>query len=115
MLRPGLYEVVQELAEEDNLPISRVCGYLIEQALVNRGLWDEKLRERIAQGDVVEKSPATASFNKLDLVENKMVEQVISNNSSLSEKNSDSNKIEITDDLLALAKKLKALKALELL
>ena len=113
MLRPGLHEVVEELADEQNLPLSRVCGYLIEQALVNRGLWDEELRKRIQKEDIVEKSPAAASFNKTDLLDIKGVSSVETVSSNT--KNQEIDKTNIDPQLLAMAKKLQTLKELELI
>ena len=44
MLRTEVYEIVQDLAVQDNISVSKAAGILVEAALANRSLWDQKIK-----------------------------------------------------------------------
>ena len=111
MLRPEILEIVQELAEDDNLPLSRTCGILIEQALVSRALWDNKTRKRIPKEAT--EDPHYKSVTKNDIIDSLpdgVETELVTKKAEPLE-----NDIDLDPELLALAKKLKALKQLDLL
>lgn len=115
MLRPEVYEIVKELAEEDNLSDSKTISILVEQALVERSLWDSRTRQRMPKE--VTDDPHFKSVNRTDILadlpEGVQVETVMTKNTNQQPQSEPT--IELDDELLALAKKLKALKALELI
>ena len=67
MLRPEVYDIVKELADEDKLSNSKTMSILVEQALVSRSLWDAKTRKRIPKE--VQSDPHFRSVGKIDLLD----------------------------------------------
>ena len=92
LLRPDVYEIVKELSEEENITLSKVCGLLVEQALVNRGLWDKKRKIKPSM------SPDAKSLHRLDVLDTKL------------DTPKDPEPTELDPDDLKLLKKIKALK-----
>ena len=97
LLRPDVYEIVKELSEEENITLSKVCGLLVEQALVNRGLWDKKRRIKPSM------DPDAKSLHRLDVFETKVPEP------------KDPEPTELDPEDLKLIKKIKALREAGLL
>lgn len=110
MLRPEVYEIVNDLAEQDNITLSKTCGILVEAALAQRSLWDATTRKRIKPE--MTQDPHYRSVNKTDILdsvpENRTTELVTKKAEPLT------NDTELDPELLALAKKLQALKSLDL-
>ena len=113
MLRPEVFEIVQDLADADNISVSKTCGILVEAALAHRSLWDATTRKRIPQE--MTKDPSFRSVTRADILdvipEEKTVELVQKNAEPLTK----TDEPELDAELLALAKKLQALKQLDLL
>ena len=113
MLRNEVYEIVQDLAVQDNISVSKAAGILVEAALAHRSLWDQKTRKRIPAG--MTKDPSFMSVTKADMLdglpENVSTELVQKNAEPVTKEPEP----ELDADLLALAKKLQALKQLDLL
>ena len=97
LLRPDVFDIVKDLSDEENITLSKVCGYLIEQALVNRGLWDKKRRIKLTD------TPEAKSLHKTELFD-----------AAIPDVPKDPN-TELEPDDLKLLMKLKALKQAGLL
>ena len=110
MLRPEVYEIVNDLAEQDNITLSKTCGILVEAALAQRSLWDATTRKRI-KPEMLD-DPHYKSVTKSDILdvvpEGRKTELVTKKAEPLTKDT------ELDPELLALAKKLQALKSLDL-
>lgn len=108
MLRPEIYSIIEDLRDEDNLSDSKICSILIEQALVERSLWDKDTRKRIpkeATDDASFKSVTkTDILDGIELPPNVTVQTTTKHERPQTE----------DPEILELAKKLQALKAVGL-
>ena len=111
MLRPEIAEIVEDLAEQDNLSASKVCGILIEAALAQRSLWDRETRKRIPSD--LGSDPHSKSVNREDIFES-LPPTVVAEKVMTKTKQPEQD-LNLDPELLELAKKLQALKALDLL
>ena len=111
MLRPEVFAIVQDLAVADNITMSKTCGILVEAALAQRSLWDQNTRSRI-KPEMTE-DPHYKSVTREDIIEsvpeNRTTELISKKAKPLTEEP------ELDDELMALARKLQALKSLDLL
>lgn len=111
MLRPEVFEIVQDLADADNISVSKTCGILVEAALANRSLWDASTRKRIKPE--MTQDPTFRSVTRTDILdvvpETRTTELVTEKQEPKTEES------ELDDELMALARKLQALKQLDLL
>ena len=109
MLRTEVYEIVQDLAVQDNISVSKAAGILVEAALANRSLWDQKTRKRIPAG--MTKDPSFMSVTKADMLdrlpENVSTELVQKNTVPVTKE--PEQEPELDAELLALARNFKLL------
>ena len=113
MLRPEVFEIVQDLALADNITMSKTCGILVEAALAQRSLWDQNTRSRI-KPEMTEDA-TYKSVTREDIIESvpeTHTKELVQKNTVPSTKTED---LDLDPEMLALVKKLKTLKALDLL
>ena len=109
MLRPEIWEIVEELRDEDNLSDSKICAILIEQALVNRALWDKKTRQRLPAD--TGSDPASKSLNKTDILEGIELPEGVTVQTTTKHQQPETEE----QELMEIAKKLRLLKQLEMI
>lgn len=115
MLRPEVYEIVSDLAEADNISVSKTAGILVEAALANRSLWDQKTRKRIKPEMM--KDASFSSVTRADMLDGlpENVSAELVQKSTVPATKTEEPEPELDAELLTLAKKLQALKQLDLL
>lgn len=98
LLRDRVRDVVQTLSDEENLSSSKICALLIEEALIHRGVFDNRPTVQVQRRE----DPDLESLMRRDGIQ----AQLVSRNMRGSER---------TEEEEKLYRKLKMLKELEIL